>query len=71
MFTYLDATYAKLRYEEMLKEAEEHRLIARATAQNPGALQRARAALARVFAPNRASAESAPAPAMRKGLAAE
>lgn len=71
MFTYIDVTYAKLRYEEMLKEAEEQRLFARVAAQNPGALQRALAALARVFAPNRAPDESAPASAMRKGLAAE
>lgn len=71
MFTYMDATYAKTRYEEMLKEAEEQRRFAQVAAQNPGVLQRAFAALARVFTSNRAQDEAAQAPAMRKGLAAE
>ncbi len=71
MFTYIDATYAKMRYEEMLKEAEEQRRFAQVAAQNPGALRRALAALAHAFAPNRAPDEAAPAPTMRKGLAAE
>ncbi len=71
MFTYIDATYAKLRYEEMLREAEEQRRFARIAAQNPGALRRALAALARTFAPSRTPDKAAAAPAMRKGLAAE
>ncbi|MFC1464142.1 MAG: hypothetical protein ACFLMY_04765 [Candidatus Brachytrichaceae bacterium NZ_4S206] len=71
MFTYIDVTYAKTRYEEMLKEAEEQRRFAQVAAQNPGVLQRAFAALARAFTPNRTQDEAARAPAMRKGLAAE
>ena len=71
MFTYIDVTYAKTRYEEMLKEAEERRRFARVTAHNPGALQRAFATLSRALTLRKAQGETAQAPAMRKSLAAE
>lgn len=71
MFTYMDAKYARMRYEEMLKEAEEQRRFAQLAAQNPGLLQRTFAALGRAFTPNRAQEVKAQPPVMRKGLAAE
>jgi hypothetical protein len=71
MFTYVDVMYAKTRYEEMLKEAEEQRRFAQAAAQGPNALQRAFATLVRALAPKQAQREAAQAPAMRKSLAAE
>jgi len=71
MFTYIDVTYAKTRYEEMLKEAEERRRFARVAAQRPNALQRVFAALSRAMAARQVQGEAAQAPAMRKSLAAE
>ncbi len=71
MFTYVDTLYAKTRYEEMLKEAEERRRFAEIATQHPNALQRALATLANALAPKRAQREAAQAPAMRKGLATE
>lgn len=71
MFTHMDATYARMRYEEILREAEEQRRFAQVAAQNPGLLQSVFAALMRFFASRRAQQGDAQAPVMRQGLAAE
>ena len=71
MFTYIDAAYAKTRYEEMLKEAEERRRFAQVAAQNPGVLRRTFATLSRALTLRKAQGKTAQAPAMRKRLAAE
>ncbi len=71
MFTYVDAVYARMRHEEMLKEADRQRLIARATAQHPGILERTAAALKRSLAALRSQRRHAQAPVVRRSLAAE
>ncbi len=71
MFTYVDAAYAQMRYQEMLEEAERQRLIARLTAQQPSMLERITARLKRSLAAVRGQNRPAQMPAIQRGLAAE
>ena len=66
MFTYIDAMYARMRHEEMLKEADRQRLVARAAVQRPGILERT-AKLAAL----RSRQKHAQVPVVRRSLAAE
>jgi cell division FtsZ-interacting protein ZapD len=71
MFTYIDAVYARMRHEEMLKEADRQRLVARVAAQHPGILERTAAALKQSLAALRSRRQHAQAPVVRRSLAAE
>ena len=71
MFTHIDAVYARMRHEEMLREAERRRLIAHLTAQRPSALKTIVAALRRGMAALRVQNRPAQMPTVRRGLAAE
>jgi len=61
MFTYVDAAYAQIRYQEMLEEAKRQRLIARLTAQQPSVMERMIATLRRGLAWMRSEQASASA----------
>jgi hypothetical protein len=69
MFTYIDAVYARMRHEEMLKEASRQRLIARVATQHPSILERAAAALK--LAAVRSWQKHAQSPVVRRSLTAE
>ena len=69
MFTYIDAVYARMRHEEMLKEADRQRLLARVAAQHPGILERAAAALK--LAALRSRRQHVQATVVRRSLASE
>jgi hypothetical protein len=71
MFTYVDAVYARMRHEEMLKEADRRRLIARVTAQHPSILKRTATALKQSLAALRSQRRHAQAPLARRSLATE
>ncbi len=71
MFTYVDAAYAQMRYQEMLEEAKRQRLIARLTAQQPSMMERMIATLKRGLAWMRGQNRPAQVPTIQRGLAAE
>jgi hypothetical protein len=71
MFTYVDAAYAQMRYQEMLEEAKRQRLIARLTAQQPSMMERMIATLKRSLAWMRGQNRPSQVPTIQRGLAAE
>jgi hypothetical protein len=71
MFTYVDAAYAQIRYQEMLEEAKRQRLITRLTAQQPSVMERMIATLRRGLAWMRGQNRPAQVPTIQRGLAAE
>lgn len=71
MFTYVDVMYARTRYEEMLREAEEARRFAHVRSQTPGTLRRVFTALRSALMPQRAQPAQPQTAAMRKSMATE
>jgi hypothetical protein len=69
MFTYIDAMYARMRHEEMLKEADRQRLVARVATQQPSILERTAAVLK--LAAVRSRQKHAQSPVVRRSLTAE
>ena len=69
MFTYIDAMYARMRHEEMLKEADRQRLVARVATQQPSILERTAAALK--LAAVRSRHQHVQLPVVRRSLSAK
>jgi len=71
MFTYVDTVYARMRYEEMLKQAEQQRLVMRIAKQQPNAEKKLTAALKQALAVIRDQRRPIRSLAVRRSLAAE
>lgn len=71
MFTYIDAMAAQMRYEELLREADEARRFARVRSQAPGMLRRAFVALRSALISQRTQPAQPQTATMHRSMATE